>query len=306
MKKLIIALALGLAAPATADTLGPYTDLYVFGDSLSDPGNVFALSGGTNPSPDFYPDGQFTNGDTWAVQLGSGLGDNFAFGSARAVDNGDGIPDLFAQIDIFESLTPTVEGNPLTAIWIGGNDLRDIAFGGLSAEETGLRVGELATTIASGIGKLAQTGLDDFLVFLVPDISKIPAVVGTAFEAPLKGLVDATNGALQFALAQTAAALPINIEILDPNAIGVAIRDNPDSLGLTNVTGQCLSEDSFCGLDNASEYFFFDDLHPTEAVHTAFADAVRAQIVPLPGGMALALGGFALLGGLGLRRKRAA
>ncbi|NNE89149.1 MAG: SGNH/GDSL hydrolase family protein [Silicimonas sp.] len=315
MRYLITALAISLAAPASADTLGPYTDLLVFGDSLSDPGNIDQLTQGTTPYPEYYPNGQFTNGDTWAVQLGSGLGENFAFGGARAVDNGDAVPDLFAQIDIFDAVAASLGDNPLTAIWTGGNDMRDITFGfatqTISFEDAFARAAEVATTIAGSVAKLATTyGLDDFVVFVIPDISVVPAISGTPLEGFVSALSDFANQTLVSALEVVSLTLPdIEIQMFDSNAIVRGIIADPSIAGVTNTSGQCLIQTtdftSYCGDENASDYLFFDDLHPTEGVHTLIADAFAAQVVPLPGGMSLALGGFALLG-FAARRKRAA
>jgi phospholipase/lecithinase/hemolysin len=350
MKPFLTALTIMLAAPASAGTLGAITDLLVFGDSLSDPGNVAAISAGTVPDPDVYPQGQFTNGDTWAKQLGSGLGTNFAYGGARAADNstyitdadgnitidptGDVIPDFAAQIDIFQAVAPSMGDNPLAAIWFGGNDLRDLGveiatanaiarINSTPAEElaktietlVGTKVGAIASSIAGGVLELAtQSGLDDFLVFFVPDLSTVPALAGTS-DAPLfRQIVNGTNAAIKFAVGEVAKAIPtINVDFFDPNNVATKIFAAPKDFGIDPelVTSQCYvpatktSPSEFCGLENASQYYFFDDIHPTETVHTELAEAVRAQVVPLPGGLSLALGGFALLG-FAARRKRAA
>src|SRR5215831_1456576 len=71
----LLACALGAAGAASAQ---PPAGLVVFGDSLSDPGNAFALVGGTNTPPDYSQDfflvpdqpyarggHHFTNGPTW-------------------------------------------------------------------------------------------------------------------------------------------------------------------------------------------------------------------------------------------------
>ncbi|MEO9827453.1 MAG: SGNH/GDSL hydrolase family protein [Paracoccaceae bacterium] len=341
MKHILAALTIAVAAPAYADTFGPYSDLLVFGDSLSDAGNVDRLTGGAVPNPRVYPNGQFTNADTWAKQLGSDIGNpltgeiqtNFAYGSARAVENGDQIPDFGAQIDIFQAVSPSLGDNPLAAVWFGGNDLRDLgvdiftanavaeALGTPAAELAATvnalvttKVSEIAASIAGGVLELAtQSGLDDFLVFLAPDLSTAPALVGTENAPLFFEIVQGTNAAIQFAVGQVAAALPINVDFFDPNLVAAEIFADPAAFGLNPklVTSQCYvpatqtSDATFCGLDNASDYYFFDDIHPTEAVHSALADAVRAQVVPLPGGMSLALGGFVLLG-FAARRKRAA
>jgi len=42
-----------------------YSAFYVFGDSLSDVGNVYAASGGAEPASPYYA-GEFSNGPIWA------------------------------------------------------------------------------------------------------------------------------------------------------------------------------------------------------------------------------------------------
>ena len=50
-----------------------YSQLYVFGDSLSDTGNLFAATGGTNPIPPYF-NGRFSNGPVWVETLAASLG----------------------------------------------------------------------------------------------------------------------------------------------------------------------------------------------------------------------------------------
>src|SRR5262249_14934176 len=102
---------------ATASAQPPGLGLVVFGDSLSDPGNAFALVGGTNTPPDYSQDfflvpdqpyarggHHFTNGSTWIELLARSRGlaananpafrganpgaANYAIGGARARDDG--------------------------------------------------------------------------------------------------------------------------------------------------------------------------------------------------------------------------
>ncbi len=61
--------AAGLLASSAASA---YSDIFVFGDSLSDSGNVFAATGGFPPAP--YYDGRFSNGPTYAEDLAGMLG----------------------------------------------------------------------------------------------------------------------------------------------------------------------------------------------------------------------------------------
>src|SRR5512144_1683255 len=86
-------LTFGLVQTSAA-AIRPYDALYVFGDSLSDAGNLATFTHGAIPLPAFYPDGRFSNGlnyaDDLATRLGLGGpltpslrgGTNFAWGSA--------------------------------------------------------------------------------------------------------------------------------------------------------------------------------------------------------------------------------
>ena len=76
---------------------GPYSDLIIFGDSLSDTGNVFIVTGGALPSQSAgpYAGGRFSNGPLWVETLANGLGlptsaspflvggNNYAFAGAK-------------------------------------------------------------------------------------------------------------------------------------------------------------------------------------------------------------------------------
>lgn len=99
----ITVVAIGLAASPTAAEAMPST-LYVFGDSLSDNGNLYAYTGQANPATGGlaipvappYAQGRFTNGPTYAERLWDALGfagdlapallggTNYAVGGARS------------------------------------------------------------------------------------------------------------------------------------------------------------------------------------------------------------------------------
>jgi len=122
--------ALAFAVPTlAAGDRAPYSAIVVFGTSLSDSGNAFALRGGANTPPDYLvnplliPDApfargghHFTNGGTWVEQLARSLGlagsvrpayasgslkaTNYAVGAARAYDDGKNI-NLSDQVQKF-------------------------------------------------------------------------------------------------------------------------------------------------------------------------------------------------------------
>jgi outer membrane lipase/esterase len=96
--------------PAVA---GPFSDLVVFGDSLSDMGNVSDATASipfiaTTPGP-YYYDGRFSNGPIYAESLAVGLGlpplsysrdsgNDFAYGGAKT--SGTGFPNNLVVRDI--------------------------------------------------------------------------------------------------------------------------------------------------------------------------------------------------------------
>jgi phospholipase/lecithinase/hemolysin len=164
MTKLRTLAVCAAALAATAPTLSarqhaPYSGIVVFGTSLSDPGNAFALLGGTSTPPDYdlnpllipnapYVRGghHFSNGATWVEQLARSLGlagsvrpaygsdspfaTNYAVGAARACDSpGDENVNLDDQIAAFLADKGSAPSDALYVIEVGGNDVR----GGIAA-----------------------------------------------------------------------------------------------------------------------------------------------------------------------------
>jgi phospholipase/lecithinase/hemolysin len=124
-----------------------FDNIYVFGDSLSDSGNVFAASGNTFP-PSPYFEGRFSNGYNWIdefakklnidsptpyVSVASGTtpnnGINFAFGGATTTEANTISSNLFGlpqEIGAFQSyLNQTqqlADPDALYVFWLGPND----------------------------------------------------------------------------------------------------------------------------------------------------------------------------------------
>ncbi len=149
-------------APAFADSA--YSDMYVFGDSLSDPGNAFVFTGevsvrpyNASGIPDApYPMGRgktFSNGATWAQVLGQAMRHqgatgpalrtsrftNYAFGGARAADSASNPFDMGEQVTQFlTDQDGMADPDALYAVWFGGNDIRDALVAFLVAYEATL------------------------------------------------------------------------------------------------------------------------------------------------------------------------
>ena len=183
----------------------------VFGDSLSDGGNVFAASGGTLP----YPSGRFTNGPVWAERLALDLGTtlqpsllgggDYAFGGA---ETGLGtallrgvlpVPGVRQQVQDYLTSTPSPEANKLHVVFGGANDF----FNG----QTNPAIP--AANITSAVSDLANAGAKRILVVDLPNLGLTPAFRGTAYETPMSQLSAGFNAYLSADLQSIAGALII-------------------------------------------------------------------------------------------------
>ena len=302
-----------LVAGSPPAKAGPgYSDLYVFGDSLSDSGNVFLATGGTVPPPALgYVTGRFTNGanyaDDLAARLGLGLGpslaggNNFAWGGARAGTLGGGgptgVPALPGQVGAFVARPGPADPGALYVVLAGGNDIRAALV--QAAIDPSLIPGmlnEALFNIGSAIVNLAQEGARNFLVPNLPDLSQVPALAGNPpAQAAALNLVGVFNTGLQGVLDGEPGGL--NIARFDTFAFVHGLIANPPP-GLVNVTDACLVGVVTCA--NPDSYLFWDDLHPTRVTYELIADGLM-RVVPEPDAfLLLCLGSIGVM----LRRRR--
>lgn len=305
-------LALALAAAGTAGAQAPSGPVVVFGTSLSDPGNAFALLGATNTPPDYSVDpflvpdrpyargGQhFSNGATWIEQYAGLRGlsasvqpafrdagakaSNYAVGGARAREVPNNV-HLSLQVATFlHSSGGAAPSDALYVIEMGGNDLRDALLAGQVGGPAIIQ--DAITSIAANIGTLYAAGARRFFVWNAPDLGLTPAI--RAFDVLFPGTAAAATGAsqlfnfhLDFALGMLKTDLP-GIEFLRLDVFQKlhAVVAAPEDFGLTEVATACItpSVQPFA-CTNPDEHLFWDGIHPTRSVHGILAHEAAAVL----------------------------
>lgn len=286
-------IALVVTTPAIAQA---FTGLYVFGDSLSDTGNVYRLTGNLFPPSPPYFNGRLSNGPLWVEDLATLLGlpvdpnKNFAYISATSGDTNTapipGLPGLQQEFQQFQLANPVVDPHALYTVLIGNNDY-------LGGGQTNPAV-PVANTI-NFVRSLADSGARNILVSNLPDLGKIPLVTGDpTTSAGLTGLATVHNALLAQQIDLLRQARPdltlISVDVA--SLLNNAIR-SPQQFGLTNVTDACLPFSPGLELfptqpacSNPDTYLFWDRIHPGRVGHQQIANtafrAIESAAVPEP------------------------
>ena len=289
-----------LAFSAVADEDHGFTSLVIFGDSLSDPGNRFAVTGGTaNPPFIAVPDEaygvgghHFSNGRTWVevmaqtMQLNTAAKPayrdatfgNYAYGGARAREYSPTAPSFTDQVQSWlanHGCPGTPLNDTLFVVQFGGNDLRDVLEAQLTGVDPTPIIPGAIMAIVQNIGVLKACGARNFLVANVPNLGATPLVPGG-----LKPLVTAIAEQFNAGLEQSLAAYHPDINRGTLDLFGfVTNMTGPGSL-FDNTSAPCLTfgvtENAFC--ENRDSYFFWDAIHPTKKAHAYLAEFARGAL----------------------------
>ena len=276
--------ALTLAAVSTASAAGAqsYNRLVVFGDSLSDNGNLYLATGGSTPASPPYYQGRFSSGPVFTERLGFNASNfmgpvsgsiNYAFGGART-DSQAAPMGMRVQLAQYQSRGGVFGAGDLVSILGGANNIfQGLPAAGASSNPQG-SIAPVALSAAADmnfiVGSVAQAGAGTILVTNLPKLSLTPQFRATP-AAPLADYAVTTfNGALLTGLNATAAARPgTNIIMMDLFKIGDVIAANPGAFGVSNVTQPCFNGVTVCA--NPNDYFYFDGVHPTATGHAVIA-----------------------------------
>ena len=285
-----VALALGCAGAAQAQN---FTGFFVFGDSLSDAGNI-AIAQGLPPGNSFT-----TNPDPVAAEIiaryfglpdGASLagGPNFAWGGSCVNATGpclNPVPNIPTQISQYLASTGgTADPNALYSIWGGANDI----FASLGTPATAqANTVAAATAYVQQIGRLQAAGARYIVVYNLPNLGATPQFgANPTVASSVSQITVVYNSALNTGLAQ------LGDGIIAINTFGLIaeIVANPGLYGFTNVTGvACNGSSVACGPAGSGlpatyqpgtndTYLFADGVHPTGAAHRILANVVLSTI----------------------------
>jgi hypothetical protein len=313
----------GFGVPtANASSLNFFTSFWVFGDSLSDPGNLYAATGGADSRPSPISRGGCRTGRSGrntcrrlSTRPGCRTG-NYAYMPLpmhwRAAP-GRSAP--FVK-DLSGSSTSSPP-NPL-GCWapaarhaavrrerpvLQRHSLRPGASGRRGGGECGQRRG----TVPEVAGGERRDAVHPAAAR--PDTG-LRAAIAPARNRRRSG-TEAFNTTLLANISGLEAA-GLNVLTIDLFGLFGQLLDNPLDFGVLNATLPCYipppAGPGFilgCSLETAPLLAFFDPVHPNNVIHEQIANLVREQVapVPLPLPALLLIGGIA---GLGFVRRRAA
>lgn len=292
-----------LIGAMTGAQAGGYSNVYFFGDSLSDSGAYGPLVG---------PNSHFTTnpGAVWAENLGASYGkpvttayaasmtgfalnatgNNFAIGGARvnAVPGvlagqlaplAAAIPPVSAQVTGFLA-RGALDSSALYGVWAGANDVFTQAGAvgaGVSPAVAQAAMVSAANDLTAQITRLQAAGANKMIVISVPDIGKTPygASLGASGAGLLSGLTAAYDATLAAGLAGK------NLLYFDGVKLFSAILDNPAAYGFTNTTIPACGAASSLGCTPgaaATGALFADGVHPSSSAHKVISDWVYASL----------------------------
>lgn len=278
----------------------PLHDVVVFGDSLSDNGNLYEFMKRQLPQSPPYYSGRFSNGPVWIELLTSTYFPNnlekhlhdYAYGGAGVSEDEADDDDLFTlRREIKNYLIANnnkADENSLFVIWIGANNY----LGMPSEVEKTIKLVNDGTY--NSIKQLIQKGAKHFFILNLPDLGRTPAAIEFGSVETMRYFSDKHNETLTSKVEQLKSEYPdVEWVYYDIGLMFSKMLEDPIKFGFTNITGTCSNsnvEENTSKLSeltiaqntkpkfkesNCDGYLFFDLVHPTALAHKVIADRAR-------------------------------
>jgi len=276
---LALATALGGCADSSKSGSSDYSQLIVFGASLSDTGNAVTLVPGLHPGAPYYP-GRASNGLLWidvlAEKLGNSAkpfvtgGSNYAVGGARTCGiTGSSVHPL----DMCEQVTVylTLQGGKADASALYVVDTTAVANNIFAVVNNGLShsaiIADAPADIRRVMDKLYNAGARKFLVNNLPNVGNTPKGRNSSAASTITALSNQFSAALDTEINQFKnARANASVKIADFKSTV------SNAVGFSNTTDACYVEGgAVCA--NPDSYIYWDSLHPTAAMGRSLAQA---------------------------------
>jgi outer membrane lipase/esterase len=258
-----------------------FQSIVIFGDSLSDNGNVYALTNGTYPIPPYW-NGRYSNGPNWVDQLGVSGVSNYAYGSATtdnnlvqgyAQGNTVPVPGMRQQIQLYLNNTNVNSidfARTLYILWGGGNDF---------IFNMNLYPNVIAASLLSSAQALLDIGAKNILVFNQVPVQYFP--FSKPFGIPELFIYLTDEGNLHISNLTESMQLDnpqASLNIFDIHSLVLNILTE-NSTYFTNTVDNCWLNFNATTVvqlcPDPDKYFFVDTLHLTTRAHGLVADAIR-------------------------------
>ena len=286
LKCITLAVLTFVVGQASAQT--QYSRAIVFGDSLSDNGNLhYPIT--AYPTLTLY---EATDGQVWAEQLFGPLDNthttsnpnggnlDLAFGGADTGTTSVLHPSTQDQINSFVAAGGTISSQDIVSLWVGGNNIGNTLNLGSTPASMAVVTTAAASDINSQLNQLAGLGARTIIVPNLPDPSSLLLYAGGPL-APLAATSGSQLNAAVLATVQTFSATnpTVNIVYVDQAALYQAVLANPASFGFSNTTQSCYLTPSCLSSPAVwNSYFFWDNVHPTASMHALLAANVAENL----------------------------
>ncbi len=276
----------------------PLNKIVIFGDSLSDNGNLYEFMQHELPQSPPYYKGRFSNGLVWVEQLTrfyfpktiqAHLLD-YAVGGAGVFEGEDDMTLFTLKREIhnyLDSHDGKADENSLFIVWIGANNYLGVP------DDADAAILETQQGIVHGLEQLAKAGAKHILIMNLPDLGRTPIAYEFKSEETLSYFAKQHNQLLLEATLKLQQEKPeVQWLYFDVYEGLERLFNAPEIYGFNNIKDTCYdvslkksSKNTLLQLlrkmkVNTHEqpcdgYVFFDPVHPTEPVHNILAEEIR-------------------------------
>ena len=280
----------------------PLQNIVVFGDSLSDNGNLYEFMNHQLPPSPPYFEGRFSNGQVWIEHLATSYFKDktsahffdYAFGGA-GVSEEEGDDEVLFTLrreinNYLKEHQDKADPNSLFVLWIGSNNYLAMP------EEMEKTVNTVNDGIKISIQRLVNKGAKHILVVNLPDLGSTPAAYEFDSVSTMTEFSKLHNQKLLENFVAFKQEYPeVEWLFFDMNSILSDVITPPQAYGFNNVTEGCsnsvanqTTKTSVLRMvaavtpkaeSNACDgYLFFDLVHPTAPAHKMLAEKARKML----------------------------